>query len=49
MSPELIQIYNRSGIGQFNPEKSDIFSLGLSFLRLVLLLTENQINEMNDI
>ena len=38
MSPELLEIYNKSGFGKFNPEKSDIFSLGLSFLRLVLLL-----------
>ena len=40
MSPELILIFNRSGFGEFNPEKSDIFSLGLRFLRLVLLLSE---------
>jgi len=38
MSPELLKIYGKSGIGEFNPEKSDIFSLGLSFLRLILLL-----------
>ena len=49
MSPELILIFNRSGFGEFNPEKSDIFSLGLSFLRLVLLLYEKQIVKMNDI
>jgi len=47
MSPELILIFNRSGFGEFNPEKSDIFSLGLSFLRLVLLLSEKQIIGMN--
>jgi len=47
MSPELILIFNRSDFGQFNPEKSDIFSLGLSFLRLVLLLSEKQIIGMN--
>ena len=40
MSPELKLIYSRSGIGLFNPEKSDIFSTGLSFLRLSLLLYE---------
>ena len=28
-------------IGEFNPEKSDIFSLGLIFLRLVNNLEEN--------
>ena len=40
MSPELVLIFNNSGFGEFNPEKSDIFSLGLSFLRFVLLLFE---------
>jgi len=40
MSPELLEIFNKSGIGEFNPEKSDIFSMGLSFLRLVLNLSE---------
>jgi len=41
MSPELKLIYSYSGIGEFNPEKSDIFSTGLTFLRLWLLLKEN--------
>ena len=41
MSPELIEIFNATGFGEFNAEKCDIFSLGLSFLRLVLLLSEN--------
>ena len=40
MSPELKLIYNRSGFGSFNPEKSDIFSLGITFLRVNLLLNE---------
>ena len=40
MSPELIEIFSKSGFGEFIPEKSDIFSLGLSFLRLILLLSE---------
>ena len=44
MSPELLLIFSRSGIGEFNPEKSDIFSSGLTFLRLWLLLNENEIN-----
>ena len=44
MSPELLQIYSQSGFGEFNPEKSDIFSTGLTFLRLWLLLKENEIN-----
>ena len=47
MSPELLLIYSRSGIGEFNPEKSDIFSTGLTFLRLWLLINENQIVELN--
>ena len=41
MSPELILIKNESGIGEFIPELSDIFSLGLSLLRFLLLLNEN--------
>jgi len=38
MSPELLQIHSKSGFGLFNPAKSDIFSTGLTFLRLALLL-----------
>ena len=41
MSPELQIIFSKSGFGEFNPEKNDIFSLGLTFLRLILLLFEN--------
>ena len=48
MSPELKLIYTRSGSGKFNPEKSDIFSTGLTFLRLSLLLDKNNISEMNN-
>ena len=44
MSPELISIFQNSGFGEFNPDKSDIFSTGISFLRLWLLLKENQID-----
>ena len=44
MSPELLWIHSHSGIGKFNPEKSDIFSTGLTFLRLSLLLKENEIS-----
>ena len=47
MSPELLQIYSKSGFGEFNPEKSDIFSTGLTFLRLTLSLLENYIDGMN--
>ena len=39
MSPELLLLlYARSGFGEFNPEKSDIFSTGLTILRLWLKL-----------
>ena len=41
MSPELLSIYSQSGFWEFNPEKSDIFSSGLTFLRLALLLEES--------
>ena len=44
MSPELILIFSNSGFGEFNPDKSDIFSTGLTFLRLWLILKENDIN-----
>ena len=41
MSPELIKIMTgNETIGLFNPEKSDVFSLGITFLRLVLGLNE---------
>ena len=38
MSPELLQINNGLGTGEFNPELSDIFSLGISFIRITLNL-----------
>ena len=40
MSPELKKLHNqeKSEI-EFNPEKSDIFSLGLTFLESILLLS----------
>ena len=41
MSPELINILNGIGTGEFNPELSDIFSLGMSFLRISLRLDED--------
>ena len=42
MAPEIKLIYNNE-INEidFNPEKSDIFSLGITILRIILLLTEN--------
>ena len=49
MSPELLLIYSKSGFGEFNPQKSDIFSTGLTFLRLALLLNEKEIAQMNNI
>ena len=36
MSPELLKISSGLGIGEFNSELSDIFSLGISFLRITL-------------
>jgi len=38
MSP---YISNLKPLGEFNPGKSDIFSTGLTFLRLILLLLKN--------
>ena len=49
MSPELKKIYN--GLAKdidFNPEKSDMFSLGITFLRSILLLDENSLYGLND-
>ena len=43
MSPELLLIYNKTGFGEFNPEKSDIFSTGISILRLILFLKEEAV------
>ena len=43
MSPELINIMtglNNKSIGEFNPEKCDIFSLEFTFLRLINNLKE---------
>ena len=40
MSPEMKSIYIKilKEIENYNPEKSDIFSLGISYLRIILLL-----------
>ena len=38
MAPELIAIINGIGSGEFDPEKCDVYSLGLSFLRISLSL-----------
>ena len=40
MSPELLKIYSGIGFGDFDPEKNDIFSLGLTFLSIILLLND---------
>ena len=45
MSPELKQICdgNTSGMGEFNPELADVFSLGITFLRFVIDISESEI------
>ena len=35
MSPEMLELYIDKTNIDFNPEKSDIFSLGLTFLRSI--------------
>ena len=35
-------------ITNFNPEKSDIFSLGMTYLRVTLLLKEGYLNKLNE-
>ena len=34
--------------GEFNPDLSDVFSLGITFIRLDLILNENDIQDMNN-
>ena len=41
MSPEMSSIHNIANSDYFDPVKSDIFSLGLTFLRLINILEEN--------
>ena len=49
MSPELLYLYMyKDRKGSFNKEKADIFSIGLTFLRLTLLLYESEIEGLND-
>lgn len=50
MSPELLNIhtYVNVSISGFSPEKSDIFSLGLTFLRASLQLKEEKIAGFNN-
>ena len=42
MSPEMKLLYNglENELLDYNPEKCDIFSLGITFLRLINLLNE---------
>ena len=45
MSPELKSINDGNlGLGEFNPELADVFSLGLTLLRFILLLQESNEN-----
>ena len=40
MSPEMLKIFidsSNNSIGEFIPEKTDLYSLGLSFIRVVNL------------
>ena len=43
MSPEMLKIYLGLGFGIIEPEKNDIFSLALTYLRLILNINENGI------
>ena len=44
MAPEIILLYNNEiNEIEFNPEKSDIFSLGITFLQLILFLKYDDI------
>ena len=51
MSPEFKLLYNNLvyEIENFEPEKCDIFSLGISYLRIVLLLNDNLLIGLNEI
>ncbi len=50
MSPEFKSIYNNSitEIINFIPEKSDIFSLGITYLRISLLLNDILLKGLNE-
>ena len=51
MSPEFKLIYNNLiyEIENFYPEKCDIFSLGISYLRIIILLNDNLLKGLNEI
>ena len=40
MSPEMLSIYRSGKKGEYNAEKTDIFSLGLTFIAVANLLEE---------
>ena len=40
---------NTDGMGEFNPELADTFSLGITFLRFFLSLNELEIQGMNSV
>ena len=49
MSPELLHMHMfKDKKGSFNKEKADIFSIGITFLRLSLLVYEGEIEGLND-
>ena len=50
MSPEIKLLFNgfENELIDYNPEKCDIFSLGISFLRISLNLEESKIQGLND-
>ena len=45
MSPEMLNLYiNADNVyGEYIPEKSDIFSLGLTFLRYINIWTKDKL------
>ena len=49
MSPELLKAYlfSDKGMVEFNKEKADIYSIGVTFLRLCLTLKEKEIEGLN--
>ena len=50
MSPEFKSLYNNSitEITNFIPEKSDIFSLGITYLRISILLNDILLKGLNE-
>ena len=49
MSPELKSINDGNlELGEFNPELADVFSLGLTILRFILLLNESNEDKLEN-